>query len=149
MKLQYYLFNILLIAVFTATSISCCKSGPQPVHPGKVKGWNISSAVCDYCIAILVLKKGEKSDNGKIGVEVLDISAPKKPCAWDSVYSYPTATLRFYNPLNQQPFCEQTFFPGNINVNCGSTSGVYSVSIHAINTVENWIFLDIRGAVRK
>ena len=149
MRLQRYLFNVLFVTSLTVTSVSCCKTGPQPTHPGKVGGWDISVEKCNYCIAILVLQKGEKSHNGKIGVEVLDISAPRRPCARDSVYSYPTATLRFYNALNQETLCEQSFFPGSVNVDCPSTSGVYSVYIKAINTVDNWVYFDIRGAAKK
>ena len=147
--LRHYLFNVLFVTGLTVTSVSCCKTAPQPTRPGEVGGWHIASEKCNYCIAILVLKKGEKSDNGKIGVEVLDVSAPRKPCARDSVYSYPTTTLRFYNALDQQTICEQAFFPGTVNVNCESAGGVYSVSIHAINTAENWVFFDLRGAARK
>jgi hypothetical protein len=149
MRLVRYLFNMLFATSLTVTSVACCKTEPQPTHPGKVGGWNIPREKCNFCIAILVLKKGEKSDNGKIGVEVLDISAPRKPCAWDSVYSYPTATLRFYDAINQQTLCEESFFPGIINVKCASTPGVYSVSINSINTLENWVYFDMRGAPRK
>lgn len=140
-----------LIITFSIMTVSCCDPPTQPKHPGKVKGW-LTTAERDESdiIAVLVLKKGEKSQQGSIGVEIVDIFPPEKPCAFDSIGSLPRTSIRFYSPQNGSTVCEQIVYgPSNTNVACASAIGVYTVGIQAINTQDNWILIDLRGKIEK
>jgi len=128
---------------------SCCAPVEQPAHPGNVLGWVPPNERSGYLIAILVLKKGGKSQNGNIGVEVSNIFPPEKPCAKDSVASLPSAIIRFYNPKDQQTICEQKLYsPTTGTLDCPSEFEEDNAVVKAINYADNWVFLELRGATK-
>src|SRR5215475_12460979 len=110
MKSWSILLNSLLIVSMAVGLSSCCAPVEQPAHPGNVLGWVPPDKRSDSTIAILVLKKGEKSQNGDIGVEISNIFAPERPCAKDSVAGLPSAIIRFYNPKDRQTICEKKLY---------------------------------------
>jgi hypothetical protein len=62
------------LAAYTGLSRGCCSSKlPEPAHPGSVPGWKESHEGGVDTVGMLVLKKGESSDNGKVGIRVVDI----------------------------------------------------------------------------
>ena len=133
-----------------AAALSCC-CGPvaQPAHPGAAQGWVPPNKRNDSTIATLVLKKGGKSQNGNIGVEVSSIFPPERPCAKDSVASLPTAIIRFYRPKDQQTLCEQKVYSSSsLSTDCPSEVGVYSTYVYAINYSDNWVFFELRGPAK-
>ena len=139
----------LLIVSMAVTLSCCCDPAPQPAHPGAVRGWEPPNKNSGYMIATLVLKKGERSQNDNIGVEVSGIYPPERSCAKDSVASLPSAMIRFYRPTDQQTLCEQKVYsPSSLKTDCPSEVGVYSIFVHGINYADNWIFFELRGAVK-
>jgi hypothetical protein len=123
----------------------CCDPVAQPAHPGAVLGWVPPNKRHGDLIATLVLKKGEKSQNDNIGVEVSSIFPPERPCAKDSVASLPSAIIRFYRPKDNQTLCEQKVYsPSSMPTDCPSEVGVYSTFVHAINYADNWVFFELR-----
>jgi hypothetical protein len=121
----------------------------QPAYPRDVPGWVAPNKRDGSLIATLVLKKGEKSQNGDIGVEVSNISPPERPCAKDSVGSMPSAIIRFYRPKDQQTICEhRVYSPSSLRVDCPSEFEVSSTYVHAINYADNWVFFELRGVAK-
>jgi hypothetical protein len=76
---------------------------------------------------MLVLKKGESSDNGKVGVRVFDIIAGD-PCAgYGTLQSIPRVKMQFYQPPQQRVICEEILTAGSgTSLVAGSCEGVNS-----------------------
>src|SRR5215813_1553369 len=106
-NLLSYWFVIFLAAC------GCPPEKPQPVRPDEVLGWRQFEADGLHHIGDLVLNKGESSDNGKLGIAVLNITPPQ-PCVHEGWFAYPNATIRFYRPTDNQVICEHTWIPGSI-----------------------------------
>ena len=121
----------------------------QPDPPKTVEGWKDSYFGGVHSIAELVLHKGESSDNGKLGVKVLDIVAPKSGS--EGYASEPKAVLQFYTPSEKKILCEATFTEGGTVMGtgppypyCGPEVGLSAISVNAINTKDNWVWFDLR-----
>jgi hypothetical protein len=93
-----------------------------------------------------VLNKGESTDNGVIGVKIIDIIPPDR-CASQGTYdAFPKAVIMFFRPQDQQVLCKVTIVGDatNSNINCDSNIGVSVIGVEAINTKEGWIYFDLR-----
>ena len=149
MKYWSALLHSLLIVGMAAALSCCCSPVAQSARPGVVQGWAPPNKRNGYLIATLVLKKGEKSQNENIGVEVSNIFPPARPCAKDSVASLPSAIIRFYNPKDQQTICEQKLYsPTTGTLDCPSEFEEDNAVVKAINYADNWVFLELRGATK-
>jgi hypothetical protein len=149
MKYWSILLNSLLIVSMAVGLSSCCAPVKQPAHPGNVVGWIPPDKRSDFTIAMLVLKKGGKSENGDIGVEVSNISPPERPCAYDSIASLPSALIRFYNPKDQQTICEKkVYIDSSGSLDCPPGFEVHSTYVYGINYADNWVYFELRGATK-
>lgn len=139
--------NYILSILILSSLASCCPvERPQPARPNKVLGWNDSYEGGVHSIGILVLNKGESSDNGKIGVTVLDVIPPDQ-CAHPNTYhGSPKAVLRFFRPSDGLVFCEFTAVGDNTNsiLDCNPSAGISVIGMNAINTKEQWVYFDLR-----
>lgn len=135
--------------------VSCsCPPGPkEPERPSFILGWDHFAYERPKSEAEFVLSKGESTDNGKIGIEVVDILPPVDRCGEYGSYSvFPRVELRFYKPSDRKVLCQQTWIPGSILVgggaDCGNASlGFSNLVISDINTREKWVHLRLRGAL--
>ena len=138
--------NVLLVLAFVS-GISCCPpERTQPVRPDKVKGWTLFEVNGVHFVGELVLSKGESSDNGKIGVTVVDIIPPDR-CGHPGTYhGSPRVVLRFFRPDDRQALCDFTAVGDNKNsvLDCDTPIGISVVGVIAINTKEAWIYFDLR-----
>jgi len=103
------MFRLLLISLLIFASCGpCMQPPPQPARPSNVEGWkdvyDKSSGV--RYRAVLLLKKGETSDNGKFGVRVVDILEAKPCCGDPGPDCYRRARVQFYNPASGLVLCE-------------------------------------------
>jgi hypothetical protein len=55
---------------------------------------------------VLLLKKGESSNNARVGVKVTDI-AEAEPCGDVGIEYHRRARIQFFNPTNGQVLCEE------------------------------------------
>src|SRR5882672_9988660 len=86
----------------------CCSSkSAEPAHPGSVAGWKESHEGGVHTVGMLVLKKGESSDNGKIGVRVVDIIAADSCAGYGTLQSIPRVKMQFYQAPRQTVICEE------------------------------------------
>ena len=145
-------FLCIALASFMGLIRGCCSAKlPEPPHPGPVAGWKESREGGVHTVGILVLKKGESSDNGKIGVRVVDIIAGD-PCAgYGTLQSIPRVKLQFYQPSQQRLICEELLTAGSgtslIAGPCGekiADLGVTAISINAVNATEGWVWFELR-----
>ena len=148
-KFERITFLLLLLL-----SGSCCipAEQTQPKYPIKVEGWKDEYIGGVHFLGTFVLKKGEATDNGKIGIRLVDIKSPDW-CAEPSSYlAKPKAVLKFFNPSDQTTLCEYPFIGGSTQLFgdtvCGpgiTKAGVRVIQINAINTKEAWVYFDLRG----
>ncbi len=144
-------FHLSFLTLFMALSISCCSSQqlPQPVRPEKVRGWGDVQGNGFTSIGMFVLNKGESTDNGELGIKIIDIISPQ-PCAEGGSYAgMPKVILGFYRPSDRRLLCEATFTPGGTLLGngppyCSSEVGLSAISVNAINTEEGWVWFDLR-----
>jgi hypothetical protein len=132
-------------------SSGCCLSQEpsQTVRPDKVEGWKDSYFSGVHSIAELVLSTGESSDNGELGVKVIEIISPE-PCA-EGYAAMPKAVLSFYRASDKHVLCEATFTSGGTFLgngppysHCTPEVSLSAISIKAINTKEGWVWFDLR-----
>jgi hypothetical protein len=135
---------LVLMMVFLGLSGACSsRERPQPDPPKTVKGWKDTYFSGVHSVGELFLHKGESSDNGKLGVRVLDIVAPRPGSD-----SEPKVVLQFYKPSDKKVLCEATFAEGGTvmgdGYHCGLDVGLSAISVNTINTKDNWVFFDLR-----
>jgi len=141
-----------LISICVILFVGCCspQARVEPVRPQKVDGWQDTYFSGVHSIAELVLSKGESSDNGELGVKVVDIIAPK-PCS-EGYASEPKAVLQFYRPSDKKVLCEEAIFAeggtsmgtGPPYPHCTPEVGLTAISVKAINAKEGWVWFDLR-----
>lgn len=133
--------------VWSFLSFSCCPAViNEPRRPEGTLGWKDDFSGGAHSIGILVLSKGESSDNGTIGVTVVDLLAPD-PCAEPGTYNgSPKALLHFFRPSDQKILCDVTLVGDNKNsfLHCDSSIGISTIAVNAINVKEKWVFFDLR-----
>ena len=137
---------LILCAIVGLSSAGCCRSlPPQPPRPDKLEGWKdfIDDSGMKFH-GVLLLKKGESSDNGTIGVRVTEI-AEAQPCADVGIEYHRRALLQFFTPSDGRVACEELVADGgNSEIRCGDRLGVDVIGVRAINTAEGWVLFDLR-----
>jgi hypothetical protein len=147
------MFNLSLLV--TAVAIlhgGCCSSQQrvEPARPEKARGWKEIRDGTVVSIGMFVLKKGESTDNGELGVKVVDIIAPK-PCA-DGYAGMAKVVLSFYRPSDKKVLCEEAIFTeggtsmgtGPPYPHCTPEVGLSAISVNAINARDGWVWFDLR-----
>ena len=145
------MFGLTLLAV-ACVYAGCCspQERVQPVRPEKVRGWKEIRDGTVVSIGMFVLNKGESTDNGELGVKVVDIIAPK-PCS-EGYASEPKVVLQFYRPSDGKVLCDEAIFgeggtfmgTGPPYPHCKPDLGLSAISVNAINTKDNWVWFDLR-----
>ena len=142
----------LVVGMLSTFGRGCCSPLPkEPESPGAVPGWKASDAGGVHTVGILVLKKGESSDNGILGVRVVDI-IPADPCAGSTTLQRtPRVRLQFYQVPEQTLICEEVLTSGSgtslVVGSCGdriARRGVSAISVNAINATEQWVWFELR-----
>jgi hypothetical protein len=140
-----------LISVFLILPGACCspQEREQPHPPEKVAGWKDSYSGGVHSVGELFLRKGDSSDNGKIGVKVIDVVVPQPGS--EGYASMPKVVLQFYKPSDKQVLCEATFTEGGTFMgagppypHCKPEVGLAAISVNAINTKDKWVWFDLR-----
>jgi hypothetical protein len=149
---RYYCFRVLL-GILALSTGSCCQLSPMsrdtPTRPNIKSTWRESHDFGMTSFGPLVLNKGESTDNGSLGVKVVDFI----PRSCSSVFSHspaqPKAVLQFYRPSDHQILCEVTVSgPANSPIDgeemCGTRTGISHVGVSGINAKEGWVSFDLR-----
>ncbi len=155
MRITWGLRMIVLVTIFSTlfygVMASCCispqKRHPEPKRPDSVRGWRDAEFSGVHSIAELVLKKGESSDNGSLGVQVVDIIAPDRCAEPNSYLGSPRVIVRFFRPSDRMKLCEATLIEGGSGLDsptCDKEFGVTVIYINAINTKEGWLWFELR-----
>lgn len=136
---------ISFLTVSISLAIGCCRRPqlPEPTPPTVVRGWQDFEESGVHYVGEFILKKGQSTDNGQIGVSLVDV-IPAKPCADEGYFSYPKAVIRFYRVSDQEVLCEATFLAGgggtllNSPSYCGTNIDLTGLSLMSVNTTDGW-----------
>jgi hypothetical protein len=149
----HYLLGSAFLFVFLASQAGCCDlqlaRRVQPKYPKEVRGWVDDPFDRRLFQGPFVLKKGESSQNGKLGVRVVDIIAEKCSARFAELPERAKVVLQFYNPSSNQGLCQVTL-PENSNARidlegiCLGKVDVLVVGTTDINTDEKWVVFDLR-----
>jgi hypothetical protein len=93
-----------------------------------------------------VLRKGESTENGKIGIKLLNITSKDCPFATICLAPQAKATLRFYKPVDGSIICEPTLESDDTSYKadlvCSGLPFTY-LEVREINTREDWALISI------
>ena len=117
---------------------------PQPVGPFKVDGWKETKDSGVTFVAVLLLRKGESSENGKVGVRVTEITEADPCCRDSSPLCDRRARLQFYHPSDGRVLCEREISSPNNASACSEGLGFSAIGVRAIDTAEGWVLFDLR-----
>lgn len=133
---------VLALLVFSCGG--CCKSlQSSATRPAKVRGWETWDDRGLHLIGEFVLKKGEKSDNGNIGIELLDVKEGKATCLFFEEPTEPEAILRFYSLSDPQISCTVTTHVAGRILDCDKRLNLNTLGVFAINAREGWVHFNL------
>src|SRR6267142_7039815 len=126
----------------------CCdlqlRKRAQPKYPDKVRGWVTESPVDRRMLqGPFVLKKGESTENGKIGVRVSDIIPAQCRARFAEFADNAKVVLQFFDPRTRKNLCEATV-PENTNARidlpdvCQGKVDIIVVGVTDVNTDAKW-----------
>jgi|RhiMethySRZTD1v2_1073278.scaffolds.fasta_scaffold521696_1 hypothetical protein len=144
MKVVYYVLPAMVVLL----SSSCCSGMRQlnePERPSKVRGWEGVRDGETFIDGIFLLNKGESTDNGKIGIRLVETYAGK--CRLFNEREYPKAKLQFYRVSDKEILCESIFDRGNTGLEppiCGADLEWSVIGIIDINSKDKWIVFNLR-----
>ena len=146
MKVIYSVFSAMVVLL----SSSCCSDMRQlnePERPSKVQGWEglrIEDMIID---GIFLLNKEESTDNGKIGIRLIETYPGKCVFFPFKEREYPQAKLQFYRVSDQAILCQSIFNRGAMSLEspiCEADLEWSAIEIIDINSKDNWITFDLR-----
>ena len=134
---------LILLCLLSAACVCLQKEG-QPDRPASVTGWQEKSFESGLELwGELLLKSGESTDNGKVGVKVTEV-LHGNPCVEPGWVHAKKVSLQFFRPSDHQFFCEQTFMEGmNMLVTCRSEANISAVRIVTVNSKEGWAVIEL------
>ena len=128
----------------------CCLAEKfrQPDWPNGVLGWvsnpNVNDKSGIRLLGVLVLKKGESTHNGKIGVRAIDI-IEGDPCAHFGSAKARKATMQFFDPRDNRTICQVTLWEHSTgSLECPQELGISAYGVQAVNTKDHWVLFDLR-----
>lgn len=138
-----------LLLVFTVALTSSCafdQTIVNPTRPTTVHGWRPYEAGSTTVKAEFVLNKGESTNDGHVGIQIMDVF-PVKYYLLDSA-ELPKAKVRFFRVKDQTTICEVVFTRGGNSLTrpefCGGQLPWDTIYIRDVNAREGWVFFDLR-----
>lgn len=142
--MQTWVRGAALLACLSLTA-GCChlfsESEKQPERPGHVSGWAKPPGDKNNFVGYLLLNKGESTDNGEIGVRLVDIR-PKECECFTCEPTYPRVIIELFRASDGKVLCRDTYRQGvarlGVGDNCEPDMTVKLISVTAINSKEKW-----------
>ena len=144
MRRTKQILALLIIHGIGLVTLSCCPfSEQQPTRPNDVLGWKaVRQASGTEVLCVLLLRKGETSENGNLGVRVVNI-IPGEPCAHAGWQSLRKVELEFYRPADHHIYGHFINGTGGGLLELESEAGVTGIGIQAINSKDNWAMFNL------
>jgi len=145
------LFRFVTLSLLCFLTSGCCqlfsKEDPQPTRPNVTSTWTEQTDLFGVrTVGFFVMNKGETTDNGRLGVKVIDV-LPKECACMSCEPTYPRVKIAFYRPSDNKILCEGEFqgiASLEVMAKCDPGMGISHIGINAINTKEKWVSFDLR-----
>ena len=139
--------KIVIALVFLLSSCAVYREEiDNPTKPTSIRGWQAYESGSITIKAEFVLKKGESTNNGRIGLKLVDLF-PSDYHFFDSP-ELPKVKVQFFLVSNQQVLCEGVFTRGGNALDvphlCKSDLEWTVLYVRDVNYPEGWAFLDLR-----
>jgi|SRR6266404_6952698 len=141
--------NFCLVTAMLALFTSCFGWGAEienPTRPLSVRGWQSVEVGSITIKGEFLLRKGESTDNGHVGLKVTEIY-PAKHHLLDSP-ELPKAKVQFFRIPDRTLVCEGVFTRGSNRLDlpdvCKNNLEWTVIYIRDVNYHEGWVFLDLR-----
>jgi hypothetical protein len=151
------LSHILLVIIGLTCSGCVChpslyKNVPTdtPTRPTVKTSWTESRDYGFTSVGQFVLSRGESTDNGKLGIRVVDFVPSKCRSLFAEYPDPPKVVLEFYRPADKQTLCTVTLDGPIANSSidraemCGNKTGFSVVGINGLNAHDGWVSFDLR-----
>jgi hypothetical protein len=133
-------FKLIFGSALLLFNAACCTHPQTPTtYPATVRGWQSWNERGVPFIGELVLRKGEASGNGRIGVKVLEIRQGKAACGFSRDPIEPDVTLSFYKVSDPTITCAITTGTGGRLLQCDERLELNTLGVLAINATEGWV----------
>lgn len=141
------LVALLLVVVMVVTCWGCWdKEIGSPTRPLSVRGWGANQVGSTSIKGEFLLNKGESTDNGIIGVRLIDLY-PAKYHLLDAP-DLPKAKMQFFKAQEKTVICEGVFTRGGNRLDLTDVCNDFLVwkviYIRDVNYNEGWVFFDLR-----
>ena len=155
MKISRQIGRIFLFSMTVVCGLDsqgCCHSPKvkQPTPPETNRAWvEEKQSWGGIFIGPFFLRKGESTENGKLGVKVIDVIPGRCRSAMAEYPDPARVVLQFYEPQSKGVFCQLTLDDGsNTSIvgpeDCGNQIDISVVGMIAINTDDKWAVFDLR-----
>lgn len=148
-----------LVLVLTGLMCSACVCHPSlyrnvavdtPTRPNIKTSWSESHDYGFTSVGQFLLNRGESTDNGKLGIRVVDFLPSKCRSLFAEYPDPPRVVLEFYRPGDKLVLCTVTLDGPIANSSidreemCGNKTGFSVVGINGLNTHDGWVSFDLR-----
>lgn len=124
----------------------CCWRENNHSTPPQAQGWRNHRVGSVEVKGSFVLKKGQATNNEKLGIRVVTMS-PRKYCFFQEP-TEATVRMQFYDPTNQGILCDKDFNLGGALLRgeslCGSGFEDIILYVTDINADDNWVSFELR-----
>ena len=137
---------ILILFAMLVSSGCCPQNAKLMERPANLRGWKPYQLGTVNIEGAFVLTKGEHTDNGKVGIRVLDIYPAE--CKLFSEPVPAKAKLEFYQVSSSDTLCTATLGEGSIGLDnpnvCGTKVEWTTMYVNGINIRDSWVSFDLR-----
>ena len=121
-----------------------------PIRPDIKSSWKESHDYGFTSVGQFVLNRGESTDNGQLGIRVVDFIPSTCRSIFAEYPDPPKVVLEFYRASDKQVLCRVTLDGPIANSSidrqemCGNRTGFSVVGINGLNARDGWVSFDLR-----
>lgn len=141
--------SLILVLASLGIGCDCVRIESTPSRPEQIRGWReITKDHGIISAGEFIVDKDHPVEGEKLGIALIKTS-PAMRCSnpWTEPPNSPEATVRFYRVADKAVLLELPIYKGNTRlINFAfpiEEYGVDTISIHEINTKDEWVWFDL------
>lgn len=149
MQIIKFLRLVLLLFVMVLSNGCCDKEIIEPERPTNIQGWKSYPLGSITIYGRFILQKGESTDNGKVGIRLVELYPAK--CRIAQITQIPSAKMQIYNVSDNSILCERRFvlFANRLDILDTCSEKLKGLEwdviyIESINFKEGWAAFELR-----
>lgn len=140
MQIIKFLRLVLLLFAMFLFSGCCDKKITEPERPTNARGWKEYPIGSITIKGDFILQKGETTDNGKVGIRLVELYPAE--CQIARITQLPYAKIQFYKVYDNSIICEGVFHLGSDSLDssdvCSNKLEWNTIYMRSINFKEEW-----------